>query len=166
MKDEGHMMEFMEQYGFVAIAVLILLALIQFIMLLSTQAKLRKLTKRYNHMINSQGVENLEGVLSKIHQQVGDHQQELGNHKQKIDALIKQQPLHKSKIAITRYNAFSDKGSDLSFSMAIIDANKDGVVISGIHSREGGYVYGKPVEKGQSKYSLTPEEIKVIEEAK
>jgi len=159
-------MEFLEEYGLIAIAVLILIAVIQFILILATQAKVRKLTKKYNAMINSQGVDNLEHVLSSLHQQVDNHQQELNTHKQKIDTLEKQQPLHKSKIAIKRYNAFSETGSDLSFSIAIVDAQKDGVVISGIHSREGGYVYGKPVEKGQSKYSLTPEELKAIEEAK
>lgn len=159
-------MEFIEEYGTIAIAALILIAMIQFIMLLATQGKVKKLTKKYNEMINSQGVDNLEGVLTKLNQQVDNQQEEINTQKVVVDKLVMQQPLHKSKIAIARYNAFSDTGSDLSFSIAIVDDNKDGVVITSIHSREGGYVYGKPVEKGQSKYSLTPEELKVIDEAK
>lgn len=159
-------MEFLEQYGVIAVAALLLIAIIQFILILATQSKVRKLRKKYSAMINSQGVDNLEDVLIKLHQQVDKQQQTIESQQKAVDELIKQQPLHKSKVAITRYNAFADKGSDLSFSIAIVDEQKDGVVITGIHSREGGYIYGKPVEKGQSKYSLTPEEVKVIEEAK
>ncbi|MNC64127.1 hypothetical protein D3C75_1143020 [compost metagenome] len=68
----------------------------------------------------------------------------------------------KSNVSIKRYNAFSQQGSDLSFSMAILDDEQDGVVLTGIHSREESYLYAKPVDKGQSSYTLSPEEKEVI----
>ena len=68
----------------------------------------------------------------------------------------------KGNIGIHRYNAFAERGSDLSFSLAIINDEKDGMVMSGIHGRDNTFVYAKPVKEGQSAYTLTPEEIEAI----
>jgi hypothetical protein len=68
----------------------------------------------------------------------------------------------KSKVGIHRYNAFSDTGSDLSFSVAILDEYQDGVLLTGIHNREQTYIYAKPIQRGQSQYTLSPEEKEAI----
>lgn len=117
-------------------------------------------------MMDGAGVENLESVLVTIKEEQKQQQETLAAVQNRIKTLEQRVPLQKSNIAIHRYNAFSDKGSDLSFSLAITNDEKDGVVLTSIHSREGMYVYGKPIQKGQSDYSLTPEERKVIDEAK
>jgi hypothetical protein len=70
----------------------------------------------------------------------------------------------KSRLGVQRYNAFSQEGgSDLSFSIVILDEEQDGVVLTGIHGREQTFIYAKPVEKGQSSYSLSPEEKVLID---
>lgn len=69
------------------------------------------------------------------------------------------------KVGIVRYNAFKDTGSDLSFALALLDENNDGVVLNGIYSREMSNIYAKPVEKGKSSYTLSDEENQAIEKA-
>jgi len=69
------------------------------------------------------------------------------------------------KIGVVRFNPFNQIGGDQSFSVALLDADKNGVVITGIFSREGNNVYAKPIEKGESKYSLTGEEREAIGKA-
>ena len=69
------------------------------------------------------------------------------------------------KVGIVRYNAFKDTGSDLSFALALLDENNDGVVLNGIYSREMSNIYAKPVEKGNSKYTVSEEERKAIQKA-
>mgnify|MGYP004510496707 FL=1 len=69
------------------------------------------------------------------------------------------------KIGIVRYSAFKDTGSDLSFAVALLDENNDGVVFNGIYSREISNIYAKPVEKGNSKYTLSNEELQAIDKA-
>ena len=61
------------------------------------------------------------------------------------------------KIGMVRYNAFKDTGSDLSFALALLDENNNGVVLNGIYSREMSNIYAKPVEKGTSKYTISEE---------
>ena len=70
------------------------------------------------------------------------------------------------KIAIVRYNAFDDVGSDLSYAIAILDAQDNGIVINGVYSRECSNSYAKPIENGKSKYTLSAEEMQAIDLAK
>lgn len=69
------------------------------------------------------------------------------------------------KVGIVRYNPFSEVGGDQSFSVALLDGNNNGVVVTSLYSRDGNRVYGKPVKSSISEYSLSNEEKKAIERA-
>lgn len=69
------------------------------------------------------------------------------------------------KVGIVRYSAFKDTGSDLSFAVAMLNENNDGVVFNGIYSREMSNIYAKPVKKGVSEYTLSEEEKEAIRRA-
>ena len=69
------------------------------------------------------------------------------------------------KVGIVRYNAFRDTGSNLSFSLALLDEHNNGVVLNGVYSREASNIYAKPVEKGKSSYALSDEEAEAIQKA-
>lgn len=69
------------------------------------------------------------------------------------------------KCGIYKYNAYKDTGSDLSFTLALLNENNDGVVLNGIYSRDMSNIYAKPVEAGKSKYALSDEEKQAIEKA-
>ena len=63
-----------------------------------------------------------------------------------------------SKVGIVRYSAFRDTGSDLSFTLALLNKENDGVVLNGIYSREMSNIYAKPIKNGESTYTLSKEE--------
>ncbi len=70
------------------------------------------------------------------------------------------------KVGIVRFNPFKDFGGDQSFSVALLNAENSGVVISALLTREGNRVYAKPVENGKAlKYPLTEEEKSAIKKA-
>lgn len=69
------------------------------------------------------------------------------------------------RFGIYRYNAYKDTGSDLSFTLALLDENNDGVVLNGIYSREMSNIYAKPVVNGSSTYKITEEEKEAINKA-
>lgn len=71
------------------------------------------------------------------------------------------------KVGVIRFNPFKDLGGDQSFSVALLDGQDTGVVISSLHTREGTRVYAKAIEKGKSvKHPLSEEEQEVIKRAK
>jgi hypothetical protein len=53
-------------------------------------------------------------------------------------------------------------GGNMSFSMALLDARANGVVISVLNDRQGSRVYGKPVDAGVSPQKLSDEEQQAI----
>jgi uncharacterized protein YoxC len=67
------------------------------------------------------------------------------------------------KIGLVRYNAFKDVGSDLSFAIALLDRENNGVVFNGIYGSESSNIYAKPIKKGESSYQLSDEEKYAIE---
>ena len=67
------------------------------------------------------------------------------------------------KVAVIRYNPFSDTGGDQSFSIALLDGDGDGLVLSSLFGRAETRVFAKPVQAGQSKYTLTEEEQEAIQ---
>ena len=69
------------------------------------------------------------------------------------------------KIGIVRYNPFKEVGGDLSFSVAILDFDDSGIVVTNIHSREGDRVYAKSVKNGESEHNLSVEEKEAIKRA-
>ena len=73
------------------------------------------------------------------------------------------------KIGLVRYNAFKDVGSDLSFAIALLDGNDDGIVFNGIYGSESSNIYAKPIKKKKSSYQLSQEEeyaLEIAEQAK
>ncbi len=66
-------------------------------------------------------------------------------------------------VGLVRYRAFEDMGPDLSFSMALLDANKDGVIITNIFGGSNCSVYSKPIVDGKSDFLLSLEEKEALE---
>ncbi len=62
------------------------------------------------------------------------------------------------KVGIVRYNAYNDTTSNLSFALAMLNEDNDGVVLNGIYSREMSNIYAKPIQNGKSSYTMTQEE--------
>lgn len=71
------------------------------------------------------------------------------------------------KIGFVRYNPFgkNDTGGNQSFSIALLDNDDSGLVITSMHAREGTRVYGKSVSQGKSTNTLSDEEVEAIEKA-
>jgi hypothetical protein len=66
-------------------------------------------------------------------------------------------------LAVVRYDAFGDTGGKLSWSMALLDDNGDGVVLTSINSRTDARTYAKEIHAFVSEAKLSPEEEEAIE---
>jgi hypothetical protein len=63
-----------------------------------------------------------------------------------------------SKTAVLRYDAFNESTGRQSSSVALLDDDGNGVVVSAILQREQARVYAKPIAGGTSELELSPEE--------
>lgn len=65
-------------------------------------------------------------------------------------------------VGVVRYNPFPEMGSNMSFSLALLDGHANGVVVSVLTNRDSSRVYGKAVERGSSSYPLSDEERQAL----
>jgi len=138
------------------------LLLILLVWLLVTSIQLSRLKQAHAKLVGDSGVPQLADVLENMHRQIAALEQQLKNQQQTLEQQQRRLSATKGNIGVHRFNAFSDSGSDLSFSVAFVNEEKDGVVITGIHAREQTFLYAKPIDKGQSAYMLSPEEKTAI----
>ncbi len=128
--------------------------------------ELSRIRKNYKEFLKKLGNgSNIEEILNshidKINKAITKNE-ELEKFCVKLDNDIK---LCVQKVGIYRYNAYKDSGSDLSFTLALLNEKNDGVVLNGIYSREMSNIYAKPIENGTSKYKITKEEEMAIKRA-
>lgn len=69
-------------------------------------------------------------------------------------------------IAIVRYDALNEGSGQLSFSLALLNATGDGVVLSSINGRAETRTYAKPIVAGQGRQELSPEEAQAVHSAR
>ncbi len=67
---------------------------------------------------------------------------------------------------LIRYSAFTGMGGNQSFSLAIVDEQGGGLVLSGLHGRDETRVYAKPLEAWHSSFSLSAEEQQALAAAR
>ena len=128
--------------------------------------KLSSINKKYKTFMKKLGNgENIEEDLENYIYRVERVEKENNQIRNLIDSLDSNMENCIQKIGMVRYNAFKDTGSNLSFALALLDEHNNGVVFNGIYSREMSNIYAKPVEKGQSKYTVSEEEKEAIQMA-
>ena len=124
--------------------------IILLILYISSNVKLRRLNKEYRNFMKKIG----KGE---------DIDENLKVYIKKVEKVEKAKTIR--KVGIVRYNAFKDTGSDLSFALALLNDNNDGVVLNGIYSREMSNIYAKPIKAGKSKYTISEQEQEAIDKA-
>ncbi|GAA0079218.1 DUF4446 family protein [Clostridium sp. CTA-5] len=149
-------------YLIIGMAVIIVLLFILIIVLIKS---INKLETKYRKLMRGANSKNLEQMLNEKLDNIEEAKsisekalEECGRLENKIKECVQ-------KVAIMRYKAFEDVGSDLSFSIAMLDDNNDGIILTGIYGRQESTTYAKPIDKGISRYDLSEEELYVLSEA-
>jgi hypothetical protein len=75
-------------------------------------------------------------------------------------------PLALRDLAVVRYDALGEMSGRLSFSVALLNALGDGVVLTSINGRSETRTYAKIVLSGQGAQPLSPEEERAVRTAR
>jgi hypothetical protein len=95
------------------------------------------------------------GVEKALDERVGTLEKEMSSAKSSALQYIQH-------CALERYRAFKDVGGDQSFSMALLDANGDGAILTSIYGRDECRIFAKQVVKGKPTHPLAEEERKLL----
>lgn len=160
----SNIVEFLKTDTFLII--LFIISILSIILLVFNYLKLNRIKRDYSEFMkklgNGKDIEgSLKNYIERV-QKVEDLNKEIIQYCERLDKTV---DTCIQKVGIVRYNAFKDVGSNLSFTLALLDNNNNGVVLNGIYSRDNSNIYSKPVKDGKSEYVLSEEEKEAIEKA-
>lgn len=155
-----------QSYWWIILVIALLAIIIPYIMIFALLKRLKKYEQAHISIQTFMSGKNLDQLLENNLKNV----KEIGSQveMQNVRLTKAEEKLRKSvdRAELVRFNAFENMGSDLSFALALLNQDGNGVVISSINSREESRVYAKPIEGGKSSYHLSAEEIQALEKAK
>ena len=96
----------------------------------------------------------------------GDLPQDARALRQEVAALRAESAQAMRHVAVVRYDAFTDTGGQLSWSLALLDDSGSGVVLTSIQGRNESRTYAKNVAAWSSETQLSPEEDDAIAHAR
>lgn len=147
------------------LAGLTVLILILFILTIVFLVKVVRLQKRYNKFMKGKDAKSLEQELIGLYEDNKFLKINLDKNRKDIRNLYKKMESTFQKVGLVKYDAFSQMGGQLSFSLALLDENNNGFILNSVHSAEGCYSYTKEIKNGESKISLGDEEAQALARA-
>ena len=162
----NEMVQFVAEAPETALAVLGGVIALLFVLVFVLFARLSSIRSLYEKMMqgeeSGQSMEKM--LLGHIEEtrRVAEENKRICEENARIDALLQTAV---TRVGVVRFSAFQDMGSDLSYAVALLDANNNGVVFSSIFAREDSRSYVKPIEGGRSKYTMTKEEEQAVHDA-
>ncbi len=128
-------------------------------LLLKTIGNFNKLTKG-----------TTDKTLSEVLRTFLDEEKLTQEQLKKVGEALKQQQhdakVYLQKLGFVRFNPFADTGGDQSFSLALLDADDNGVVITSLYARTGVRWYIKTITKGRGvEHELSKEEAEAVKKA-
>jgi Na+-transporting methylmalonyl-CoA/oxaloacetate decarboxylase gamma subunit len=151
-----------QNYIIFGLVIICFIFLILIIILFRALGSVEKRYRKFMRGVNNKNIEELiVGYLDKVDEAKNIAESVKGMY-ENIDNRLKDCV---QKTSVIRYKAFEDVGSDLSFSIALLDDKNDGVILTGIYGRNESTTYAKPIDKGISRYDLSEEEMHVLNDA-
>jgi HAMP domain-containing protein len=101
---------------------------------------------------------SLQGRIDDLHRAVDEVAAGLVRVDRRVDESVR-------NVSIVRYDAYEDTGGHQSASLAVLDSQRTGVVVTAIQGRDYARIYMKELERGRPSVALSPEEADAVERA-
>ena len=144
-----------------------ILILVMLGLIINLYMELSSIKTRYKRMMEGSEGDSIEQMLaahtSEVNE-ISDSQRQVERKLEALDELVKSSL---ARVAVIHFDAFEKTGQGLSWCMAMLDRNNNGVIISSICGLEAERSYVKPIEDGRvgANYKLTREEEQALRQA-
>jgi hypothetical protein len=160
----------MQLGGFYAAAAALLGALVAIVLYHVSVARpaltrLRRLLELHDNLISG-GTGSASGRLAALEEGEASIRSELQRYLARVRELETLAANDLSRAGFVRYDAFAGSGSGLSYALALLNRQGDGVVLTSIYSRDDTRTFGKPVTAFKPTVQASSEELEAIERAR
>jgi hypothetical protein len=128
-------------------------------------ANVRRLLEIHDGLIAGDGG-TAAGRLRALEDGATEQRDAMGRLRDRVQELHALAESDLSNAGFVRYDAFAGNSAGLSYALALLNRQGDGVVLTSIYSREDTRTYGKPVEKYKPTVAASAEELEAIERAR
>lgn len=149
-------------YMFLGLLAIIIILLI---LIIVAFVQISSFKKKYNKFMLGKDGSSLEADIVSIYEDNKFMKLSIDKNRDDIKELFNKNQITLQKVGLVKYDAFKEMGGKLSFALAILDGNNDGVIINSVHSSEGCYSYTKRIKAGDSQMALSNEEKVAVERA-
>jgi hypothetical protein len=87
----------------------------------------------------------------------------LGRVEVAVEELSRRQKRAVQHVGLVKYNAEEGLGGELSFALALLDADRNGAILTSLHTLEECRIYLRTVESGRCAHDLSEEEASALE---
>lgn len=162
IRDIVHFINSNDAYFIAGLSVLTLVLIIGNMVLSSRIARLRR---RRSASFDAAGMDDIINMISEQSDLISKMQNNVDEVNSKFAEQAKAIAGCVQNVGIVRFNAFDDIGGEQSFALALLDANKNGVVVSSLYGRQDTRLYTKTIVNGECERPLSDEERCAISNA-
>ena len=155
----------MNGLGFYIICGIAVVCIVNIIVLIIALCKLKKMRRRIDSLSRGKDMESMEDIIINFFDRIEKLEDSAKEMNGDIDWIKEKLKTTYQKTALVKYDAFREMSGALSYSLALLDQENNGVLISSMYSREGCYTYAKAIEKGECKLNLSEEEEEALKQA-
>lgn len=142
------------------------LGLVSLVVCVILARRLRRLQAAQRVVLGETGARDLAGHAEQLEREFGALSagmadvaerldRRMGTAERRLDGAI-------AHHGLVRYDAYNELSGRQSMSIALLDAERSGIVISSIHHRDQARLYAKQVHAGKGELELSPEEAEVV----
>ena len=154
-----------EQLMYGAAIALAVVCLVTFILLIITLCKLKDLRRRVDTLTRGKDAETMEDSILNFFERIESLEDAERKMHRDIRDIKENLKITYQKTGLVKYDAFREMSGALSYSLALLDKENNGILITSMYSREGCYTYAKDIIKGECKLNLSDEEAEALKQA-
>lgn len=156
---------FLRDHHEALLGALLLITFLLLIAFLLTLSRISRLNRLYARLTRGTSGGNLEEILHEFMGTVTDVSRRMAALEAAAARLDERQQGCLQRVGVVRFDAFEDVGGEQSFAVAVLDTQRNGIVLSSVYGRSDMRVYAKAVRNGQPSHPLSREEAMAMAQA-
>ena len=140
------------------VALILILFLILLIMQIRLMGKFKKLYRTYDRFMRGKDMESMEETVLAQFERIEALEKSNEEKDRQIESIFENLQHVYQKTGLVKYDAFREMSGKLSYAVALLDKEDNGILVNSMYSREGCYSYVKTIVGGKCSIEMSEEE--------
>ena len=143
-------------------ALILILFLILLIMQIRLMGKFKKLYRTYDRFMRGKDMDSMEETVLAQFERIEALEKSNEEKDRQIESIFENLQHVYQKTGLVKYDAFREMSGKLSYAVALLDKEDNGILVNSMYSREGCYSYVKTISGGKCSIEMSEEEQKAL----